>query len=155
MFSKITVKLTSPFLGSSKPNDDGVREIVRIDGNPKLFIQRFNQLCIKYAEELSIGDFDIESIKITSYLESKDETSKESRTFKNKFGMSVTEEFEAFPAGAFLSFGCYIDEKRIKLEHALKIIECIGKYDGFTQFGYKWNYGRFDVITVEKIKVQA
>lgn len=155
MFSKITVKLTSPFLGSSKPNSNGIREIVKIDNNPKLFIQRFNQLCSKYAEELNIGDFNNEIIKVTSYLETRNDTTIESRKFKNKFGMSVVEEFEAYPAGSFLSFGCYIDEKKIKLDHAVKIIECIGKYDGFTQFGYKWNYGRFDIITIEPVKLQV
>lgn len=151
MFSKITIKLTSPFLGSEKPNEQGVRNISKsINNNPRFFIKRFLKLCNEYAKDLGIGEFTPNCIKITNELETNASTKIYMRCFKNKEGVITKELFESYPIGSLLTFGCYIDEKLISLEKAIKVIEYVGKYNGISQFGYKWNYGRFDIDIITK-----
>lgn len=150
MLTKITIKLTSAFLGSAKQNVDGIRKLIYVNNKPKLFIHRFNLLCNKYAQELKIGNFDNEHIKVTSYLETNAPVRIEKRKFYKGY-KEKEEKFESYSEGALLSFNCYIDESMIPLENAIKIIECIGKYDGISQFGFKWNYGRFEIELVEPI----
>lgn len=156
MFVSIRIALTSPFLGSSKLDKNGVRKIIlNANKKPKFFIKRFSQLCEKYAKELNIGNYTSDAIRTSNFLTVFENPILFSKRFYSKEGKSVKETFETYPEGSQMEFGCFIDESKITIDQAIKIIEYIGKYNGISQFGFNWNYGRFDILTVTKDKYET
>ena len=146
MLTTITLKLTSPFLGSSKPNKDGIREIIKNDNKPTIFIKRFTRLCQKYAAELNIPSYRIDAIKITNHLETNAKEKLYHRDYTDKYGCVKTAKFESYPTGSILTLDCYVNTQLITVDKAIKILSLIGKYDGISQFGLNTNFGRFDIL---------
>ena len=69
MLLTVTIKLTSPFLGSAKLNEDGIRNIIKTNKNqPTIFIKRFCNLCKKYALDLGIINYNYNSINLPNYV---------------------------------------------------------------------------------------
>jgi hypothetical protein len=63
-----------------------------------------------------------------------------------------TENFEAYPIGTKMSFSVYIPRDANISESQLKmILSCIGQYDGISQFGINWGYGKFTLESIEVV----
>lgn len=156
MILKATIKLSTAFIGSRGIDEvEGIRKIARVnDIQPKLFTRRLRHLFYKYAtEELKIDGYDYKAIKLDGMLnvDPNQQTGIHIRKFKNKeTGLESTEKFEAYPIGTIFSFGLFIDTKFISKEQTTKILAFIGTYDGISQFGFNWGYGKFSVISVEE-----
>lgn len=158
MIYKINIKLTTAFLGSRKPDESNVRNIARINGrNPKLFTKRLRDLCYKYAtEELGIWDYDYTTIKVDCMLH-VDETAPVTthvRKFYNKELSTMQQEnFEAYPVGTEMSFSLYVpSSSKITKSTILQLFQYIGQYDGISQFGINWGYGKFEITSVDEDK---
>ena len=77
------------------------------------------------------------------------ETKIQVRNFYSKAaGMEVNERFEAYPPGTEMSFGVYVKEGSLTQEQLTMLFRLIGKYDGISQFGINWGYGKFDIVEV-------
>lgn len=151
MIINVTIRLTSPFLGSSKPDASGVRQIIKSENNnPTLFIKRFCNLCKKYANELGYIDYKHNSINVPNYIKVSSQEEIYQKNIKDANGNVKEEKFKCYPVGTMMELECYIDSKKIETEKALKIIELIGKYDGISQFGIQKNFGRFDIILCQQ-----
>lgn len=152
MFITLKIKLTSSFLGSGKEGNDGIRPIILASNNyPRFFIKRFSKLCEIYAKELNIGAYEPETIKTTNYIVVKSKPELFVKKFKDEASKSSKELiFESYKEGTIMELGCFVDETKISIDQAAKIIEYIGKFGSISQFGYKWNYGRFEILTVTK-----
>ena len=146
MLATITIKLTRPFLGSAKPNQDGIREIIKTDNNPTLFIKRFCKLCKKYAIELGVVDYRYNTINVPNFIKTDSKEKIYEKEYKDKDGYVRREKFMSYPSGTLMTLDCYIDTNRIDAEKAIKILELIGKYDGISQFGIHTNFGRFEIL---------
>lgn len=156
MILKATIKLATAFIGSRGIDEiEGIRKIARVnDIQPKLFTRRLRHLFYKYAtEELKIDGYDYNAIKLDGVLnvDPNQMTGIHIRKFKNKeTGLESTEKFEAYPVGTEFSFGLFIDTKFISKDQATKILALIGKYDGISQFGFNWGYGKYTLLSVEE-----
>lgn len=147
MLVTVTIKLTSPFLGSSKPNAEGIREIIKSDANkPTLFIKHFCKLCKRYARELGIPNFKYNTINVPNFLKTTNEEIIYSKVVKDFDGSEKEEKFYAYPVGSIMTLECCVDTRIITVEKAVKILELIGKYSGISQFGVTKNFGRFDIL---------
>lgn len=147
MLVNVTIKLTSPFLGSSKPNANGIREIIKTDVNkPTLFIKRFCKLCKKYAYELGIPNFKYDTINIPNFLKTTNEEQVYKKQIRDIDGQLKDEKFFCYPVGSIMCLECCIDTRVITVEKAMKILELIGKYHGISQFGFNKNFGRFEIL---------
>lgn len=158
MIYNINIKLTTAFIGSRKPSDENLRLIARVnEKNPKLFTKRFRELCYKYAtEELAMWDYNYDSIKPNGMLVVDPETDKTTiqvRKFKVPGSEEQqTESFEAYPIGTKMSFSVYIPKEANITENQLKmIITYIGQYDGISQFGINWGYGKFELESITPV----
>lgn len=158
MIYNITIKLTTAFIGSRKPNNENLRLIARVnEKNPKLFTKRFRELCYKYAtEELAMWDYNYDSIKPNGMLvvdPSTDKTTIQVRKFKVPGSEEQqTESFEAYPIGTRMTFSVYIPkEANIAEAHLKNILTYIGQYDGISQFGINWGYGKFELESIEQV----
>lgn len=156
MILKATIKLATAFIGSRGIDEnEGIRKIARVnDIQPKLFTRRIRHLFYKYAtEELKIENYEYNAIKLDGVLnvDPLQPTGVHIRKFKNKeTGQESTEKFEAYPVGTEFNFGLFIDTKYISKEQATQILSLIGKYDGISQFGFNWGYGKYSLVSVEE-----
>ena len=155
MIYKIDITLTTTFVGSRKLNSDNIRNIARInDADPKLFTKRIRELCYKYAtEELGIWDYQYDSIKIDGVLKvnpEDDHTKIHIRKFYSAETHSEKQEsFESYPVGTRMSFSVYVTpESHLTKDLINQMFTYIGKYDGISQFGINWGYGKYDITNI-------
>lgn len=160
MILNVQIKFTTVFIGSRKLDENNnIRRIARIFGDDsaiKMFTRRIRQLFFKYAtEELGIQDYEYDAIKLDGALRLVDpsvDTGIHIRKFMDHAsGEEVIEKFEAYPCGTKMSFEVCIDESKVSVEQLEKILGFIGKYDGISQFGFNWGYGKFNVVSIEKV----
>jgi hypothetical protein len=150
MILNVTIKLTSPFLGSNKPNAEGIREIIKSEnGDPILFVRRFYKLCRKYAVELGLGNYKYQHINIPNFIKTSNTEEIYQKSFKTKEGIIKNEKIKAYPVGSIMTLQVYINEKYIPIDKAIKIIEFIGQFDGISQYGIYRNYGRYEVLLAQ------
>lgn len=155
MLLTVTIKLTSPFLGSAKLNEDGIRNIIKTNKNqPTIFIKRFCNLCKKYALDLGIINYNYNSINLPNYVKTEAVEKIYERSYKTKEGTFKREKFMSYPVGSIITMDCYIDDTKIDVDKAVKILELIGKYDGISQFGINANFGRYEIVLCSQQKYE-
>lgn len=161
MILNVQIKLNTVFIGSRKLDEQNhVRKIARSfedSGAIKLFTRRLRHLFYKYAtEELHIDDYSYDTIKSDGTIRlvnpDEDKSGIHVRKFYDKLRRcEVTEHFEAYSCGTKMYFELFVDESQLTENQVKKILSYIGKYDGISQFGFNWGYGKFDVVSVTRL----
>lgn len=156
MLAKITIKLTSPFLGSGKPDENNIRHIIKdhVTKNPVFFTRAFLQFCKRIAKDLCIAGYDNTAIIPSKYFITNSPTQIINiKYFKDN--QPTNTKFEVYPRGAILSFTCLIDESKITVNQLELLLNNVGSYSGVSQFGKKNQFGGFIVheITKEEIPI--
>ena len=136
MILNVTIKLTSPFLGSNKPNAEGIREIIKSEnGDPILFVRRFYKLCRKYAVELGLGNYKYQHINIPNFIKTSNTEEIYQKSFKTKEGIIKNEKIKAYPVGSIMTLQVYINEKYIPIDKAIKIMKLLAIMPMITESG--------------------
>lgn len=160
MIINVNIKLNTVFIGSRKLDENNdIRRIARIFGDDsavKLFTRRIRHLFFKYAtQELALPDYTYDTIKLDGVLRLVDPstpTKIHSRQFINRnTNQEQEEKFESYPLGTQFKFEIFFDESRISINQVKQILTYIGKYDGISQFGFNWGYGKFSVLSINKV----
>lgn len=153
MLAKISIKLTSHFLGSAKPDKDGVRKIFMTDGKPTFYTTEFLKFCHRVAKELKLAKYTKDTIILSKYFTTTAEPNILTIKYNDVYGDPQVSKFEAYPKGTILTFTCLIDEDQITIKQLEKIFEAVGMYSGVSQFGRKKQFGSFKVETITKDEI--
>lgn len=160
MILNVQIKLNTVFIGSRKLDEQNdVRRIARSFEDPgaiKLFTRRLRHLFYKYAtEELHLEDYTYDAIKsdgVIRLVNPNEISGIHIRKFYDKLRQrEVSEKFEAYPCGTKMYFELFIDDTKLAENQVKTILSYIGKYDGISQFGFNWGYGKFDVISIARL----
>lgn len=155
MLLDITLKLTTPFLGSSKPTpeNNNVRRIRRnINGKPVFYSKQFVSVMANYASTMGVSHFDKSAIEFIPFLDINEEKFPASifvRKFYDKeLKKFKKDEFESFAEGTLVGVKCLLHEDLLALNTFTNVLELTGTLYGISPFGAKWNYGHFEIETI-------
>ena len=154
MYYKITVKLTSQFLGSSKPDKNHIRRIARNQSkNPLLFTKAIHDLVNQYiTNKLGMPEA-ANSLKFQSVIfidpEKTNPVVHERRFINKSSGLEESEYFEALPVGTEAVLKCSTDESMLPFTTFTKVINYLESKASISQFGKHWGYGKFIVTDIQ------
>lgn len=163
MIYQLNIRLTTAFVGSRKLNENNVRQIARVnDKDVKLFTKRIRELCYKYAtEDLNLWDYSYDSIKIDGVLKVHPEDDKPITHTRKFFIKDINgekeESFEAYGVGTRMSFCVYVPNNSSILtqQNIEALFTYIGQFDGISQFGLNWGYGKYQIESIEKLDASS
>lgn len=142
------VRLTSHFLGELKPDNRGVRRF-RMDGKGRVAVNQ-NQ----WLEDLLFATRTIKlDLKIHSTIVPPEGILPASvHLHRRTYSGAHVEFFESFRKGTILTFDMLVHEDRPKcpnVEQLRTLLELVGEYRGISQWGNKFGFGRFTVLSVK------
>ena len=155
MLLEYKAKIITPFVGSGKLNSQATRPILYSRKQfPKLFKYKFLKLIEKYIhrdiddsvnlEESNMVDVsDDIHLEKSDYPKVKEFTFLSKRSFNNPNGENIMKS-EYYPEGTKFILKLSFDAKKITKEQLKTIISTIGEFDGISQYGSQFGYGRFE-----------
>jgi len=142
MYIEVKLKLITNFLGGGS-RKSGVRQLKRTSDNRIAIDENDWRSDISEAAE-SLGlDFNTTSIKFELGFDPVKVC-----TLRRTYNKVNVEMFEGIPSGTNLSIFLYADKREENcpsLKDIKKVIEVFGKFFGISQFGKKFQCGRFEV----------
>ena len=153
-YYKITIKLTSKFLGSTKPDKNNIRRIARNQNkNPLLFTTAIHDLCNQYITEGLGMKEAANALKFQSIVFIDPTTAipevHERRFINRKTGLDQVEYFEALPVGTEAVLKCSTDESVIPFSTFTKVVNHVAARASISQFGKHWGYGKFIITDIQ------
>jgi hypothetical protein len=138
------LKLTTPFLGC-KQVPGRPRRILRDElGRPGLIGKVWQDHFAAAAKLLDVS-FDRNMIAFPKGFEAT-----KFEEHLRRFDRFKRERFESIPKGAIISFEVTLPSSRLTPQDYAKILVVVGERFGISQFGNKFNYGRFQVEAVKR-----
>ena len=142
------VKLDTPILGELKQDSTGVRRFKKIQGN--IYINQFH-----WKEQLGVS---MKMLKLTTdsntILPEASYVCPTIILYRRTYSKMHVELFEACRKGCQLTWQfCIRDDlaHAPTLEQFADVFALTGKYLGLSQFGSKFGFGKFSVITINEI----
>lgn len=144
MVIEVRIKLTSPILGELKADANGIRRFKKDAGRIGVNRQAWSS-AIKDASGMA-GLY----VDPTTIIPPANYESPEIRLYRRTYNRMHVEMFEAIQKGTVLTLEFAVMDK-IKaptIEQAQIILATIGAYIGISQFGSKFGFGLFEVLSV-------
>ena len=141
---EVKLRFTTPCLGNERrPQRD---LMLRSPEGNIIFLQSWWRACLAYgAQALNQHQRDIDDIQADPEVDG-------SVTIYRRFYNSKDfKEHEAFDVGAVIAVRFCLPNV-VTLDDFKRILETAGKYAGLSPYGYKQNFGRFAVVSVEAVK---
>lgn len=148
MIVETKISLTSPILGDSRPDKAGVRRLRKTsDGRIKINETQWRESLTEAAKQLKIKDFDPKTISFESGFDPQAMT-----LIRRVYNRTNIEFFEGVDKDQKLTFEYMVEEVpgAPTLEQLKQMWNVIGKYIGMSQFGNKFQLGRFTVMYVRE-----
>jgi len=135
------LRFTTPCLGNvRRPQRD---LMLRSSTGNVLFLQGWWRACLSYAAN-AVGRYQ----KDVGDVQADPEVDGTTDVFKRYYGETEYKEHEAFLAGAEITVRFCLPSS-VPLAGFKELMEVAGKYAGISPYGYKQNYGRFSVLSIE------
>ena len=155
-YYKTTIKLVSKFLGSSRPDKNNIRRIMRnVNKDPLLFTKALVSQVKLHIKEYA----DVENtIHITNIINFQPivfiVSNATPEVYERRFVAKATstekiEYFETLPVGAELMLKFYVDEATLPFSSVTKLLHRISEHASISQFGAAWGYGQFIVTDIQ------
>ena len=152
MITHVKLKLLSPFLGSGRPDNIGDPKPILYArrGCPKLFKKEFIELINTYIknEGLSCGEaLPPTWIDISSAIKIDDlKIQIVDLPYYQKNGVVTKVKVEQINEGTILELAIKFNSKVLSKDNLIKILNCIGEFEGISQYGTERGYGKYEVI---------
>lgn len=146
MILVVRIKLTSHLLGELRPDHKQVRRFRKENGNVAVNITQWQEIFREAAQHIGLT-IDPKTIEPKSNYRPAS-----IHLYRRVFSRVHTEWFESFRKGTVITFEMVLHEQRPKAPspHELKaILAFVGEYTGISQFGSKFGFGRFQLLSVD------
>lgn len=146
MVLDVKIKLLTKFLGDSKEanQDDkkpkGMRGFRRLNGELQVPIDTWKRNLESAAAGIGIK-FQSNWVALPNTF-----TAKKFIWHTRKYNKTEKENFEAIPEGEEITITIILQDQHISKEDFLKILTTVGSHYGWSPFGNKFQYGRFEVV---------
>lgn len=149
MILKNEIKLKTPILGC-KLSPSRPRQLLRdVMGKPGLveivwqrhFKSAAQDLDIEYQSDMIVFPTGIDADKFEEHL--------------RQYSKFQRERFESIPVDAQVTFEVMLMEDRLAPSDYARILSVVGERYGVSQFGNRFGYGRFDIVTIKRERLSV
>lgn len=146
MTYEIKIRLTKPFLGALRPDVNGVR---RFDHrNRQILVPREDWLDAMRKAAKLLGMHKVRTETIFPPVAIRPPTI---HLYRRIFNRTQVENFESFRAGTVLTLEFIVDvedKARPGQESLKRMLEFVGLNIGFSPFGNRFGFGRFELLSI-------
>ena len=145
MLVTVKLKLRSPFLGELRPDNRGVRRIRMERGLVKVNLAFWQE---QFREAAGHLQYDVD---VTALVPPEGFPAASLQLYKRVWSKVNMEWFESFRSGTVLTMDFLVKNDKQKAPNPAQmsaILKFTGDRLGLSQFGNKFGYGRFDLISL-------
>ncbi len=152
MLLEVKLRLTSPFLGSKPPDDASIRRLVK-NGKGIMFpVDTFKQDVLT---AISVTGVDAHPQAIYAPIGF---TSPSLHLYRRTYSAFKVDLFESIRTGTILTLEMGIDtglKPAMSVDAFNTIMAWIGEQKGISQFGSKFGFGKFRVVTLQPVNSEC
>lgn len=139
------IKLTSPILGELKKDHNGVRQLKKTAGRVLINTEEWREKFKKAARILGTH------INAAAIMTEPGYECPTLRLYRRRFNQVNVDIFESISKGTVLTLKFAIADlpKAPTSEQIYALLETMGTFMSLSQWGEKYGYGRFEVLSVE------
>ena len=141
---EVSIKLQylTPALGNDRSDD--VDRMLRNTSGQVIFLQSWYQAGLNYAAKaLAKNQKDVAKIQFDPVVDGH------VTEFRRYYSADKYKIHEAFAAGSVVGINAMLP-REISIDDFEELMKIVGKYCGLSPYGWKKDYGRFEVISVER-----
>lgn len=140
----VRLRFTTPSLGDIRSSS---RDLMRRDSNGKvIYLQAWWRATLKFAAHAISRHYkEVEEIQADPLIDG------EPKVYKRYYSLDGYKEHEAFLDGDEITARFLLPNK-LSIEEFRQLLEVAGQYAGISPYGFKQNFGRFVVISIDPIR---